>query len=135
MSNGNMKRLSEAESARSLARPCARGRAQPIPCDLTKIRAPRSLRVGMIVCNRLRKSCLTVKLQETAMKNLVLAAALFISPLIISAAPAEMTVHIINVGQANAALLEFPCGAILIDASSQHPNDSQILVDYLTRTF
>jgi len=31
----------------------------------------------------------------------------------------EMYAHFINVGQADATLLEFPCGAVLVDAGSQ----------------
>ncbi len=46
-----------------------------------------------------------------------------------------MYVHYINVGQANAALLEFPCGAVLIDAGAQDKETTQYLVDYLNDFF
>jgi competence protein ComEC len=47
---------------------------------------------------------------------------------------AVMYAHFINVGQADATLLEFPCGAVLIDAGAQDDNYAQVLVQYL-RTF
>ncbi len=46
-----------------------------------------------------------------------------------------MYVHYINVGQANAALLEFPCGAVLIDAGAQDKATTQHLIDYLDDFF
>lgn len=47
----------------------------------------------------------------------------------------EMQVHFINTGQADAALLEFPCGAILIDAGAQDAASSQYLIQYLHNFF
>jgi beta-lactamase superfamily II metal-dependent hydrolase len=37
----------------------------------------------------------------------------------------EMRAHYVNVGQANATLLEFSCGAILIDAGACHPRGTE----------
>ena len=39
----------------------------------------------------------------------------------------EMSAHFINVDQANAALLEFPCGASLIDAGAENPDYREFL--------
>ena len=47
----------------------------------------------------------------------------------------EMIAHYINVGQADATLLEFPCGAILIDAGSQDERYSTELINYLEEFF
>jgi len=47
----------------------------------------------------------------------------------------EMQVHFINVGQADAALLEFSCGAVLIDAGAQDIPAQQSLIQYLHRFF
>jgi competence protein ComEC len=49
--------------------------------------------------------------------------------------PKKMITHFINVGQADATLLEFPCGAILIDAGAQGAQQEQDLVDYLHSFF
>lgn len=46
-----------------------------------------------------------------------------------------MVAHFIDVGQASSVLLEFSCGAVMIDAGAQDSSDSQALVDYLTRFF
>lgn len=46
-----------------------------------------------------------------------------------------MYVHYINVGQANAALLEFPCGAVLIDAGAQDAAAAEHLIQYLDDFF
>lgn len=43
--------------------------------------------------------------------------------------------HYIDVGQADATLLEFSCGAILIDAGAQNATATQALVDYLRTWF
>src|ERR1700693_1308583 len=45
----------------------------------------------------------------------------------------EMEAHFINVGQADATLLEFPCGAILIDAGAQDADKA--LINYLKTFF
>ena len=50
-------------------------------------------------------------------------------------ADSVMFVHYINVGQAASVLLEFPCGAILIDAGAQDDNYQQALLDYLGKFF
>lgn len=47
----------------------------------------------------------------------------------------EMRAHFINVGQANATLLEFSCGAVLIDAGDQDAASGLALVNYLHRFF
>ncbi len=64
---------------------------------------------------------------------------LFFAGLVLVAAAADgqevMRVHYIDVGQADAALLEFPCGAILIDAGAQDANHVTILTNYLTNFF
>src|SRR5258708_731955 len=41
----------------------------------------------------------------------------------------KMRAHFINVGQAASALLEFPCGAVLIDAGAQDKDFAQHLAD------
>jgi len=46
-----------------------------------------------------------------------------------------MRAHFIAVGQGHTTLLEFPCGAVLIDAGSQDNKHTQVLIDYLARFF
>jgi len=46
-----------------------------------------------------------------------------------------MQAHFINVGQADATLLEFPCGAILIDAGAQDSTTQNALILYLQHFF
>jgi competence protein ComEC len=46
-----------------------------------------------------------------------------------------MYAHFINVGQAASVLLEFPCGAVLIDAGAQDDTYHKKLLDYLTGFF
>lgn len=47
----------------------------------------------------------------------------------------EMRAHFINVGQGNATLLEFSCGAILIDAGGEGPITQAEVTRYLDRFF
>ena len=47
----------------------------------------------------------------------------------------EMRAHYINIGQGNATLLEFSCGAILIDAGAEGPTTQKMLTRYLGRFF
>jgi competence protein ComEC len=47
----------------------------------------------------------------------------------------NMLAHYINVGQGNAALLEFPCGAVLIDAGAQDEEHADKLIEYLDHFF
>ncbi len=46
-----------------------------------------------------------------------------------------MNAHFINVGQGDATLLEFPCGAILVDAGAQDQEHVEILIGYLADFF
>jgi len=50
-------------------------------------------------------------------------------------APAKMSVHFFDVDQGNAALLEFPCGDVLIDAGGRGPEASDRLVADLDAFF
>ena len=63
----------------------------------------------------------------------------FLASLVLVAGVADaqeiMRAHYINVGQADATLLEFPCGAILIDAGAQDDGHITSLTDYLTDFF
>ena len=43
-----------------------------------------------------------------------------------------MKAHFIDVGQANATLLEFKCGVVLIDAGAQDDEHVDGLVDFIT---
>jgi beta-lactamase superfamily II metal-dependent hydrolase len=71
---------------------------------------------------------------------LAVLAALFMG---IGAAPAQsaalptdrIAVHFINVDQGSAALLEFPCGAVLIDAGGRNAASSNHLIAYLNAFF
>lgn len=56
----------------------------------------------------------------------------FVAPLY---AEPEMTAHFINVGQGDSTLVEFPCGAILIDAGAQDDRHVDALIDYLSKFF
>lgn len=51
------------------------------------------------------------------------------------AAEPQMAAHCINVGQADATLLEFPCGAVLIDAGAQDDAAANHLMQYLSTFF
>ena len=46
-----------------------------------------------------------------------------------------MKAHFIDVGQANATLLEFKCGVVLIDAGAQDDVYVDGLVDFITSVF
>jgi len=46
-----------------------------------------------------------------------------------------MKVHYIDVGQGNSALVEFSCGAVLIDAGGESPDSTQALLKYLDDFF
>jgi competence protein ComEC len=46
-----------------------------------------------------------------------------------------MQAHFIDMGQANATLLEFPCGAVLIDAGAEKTHKAPALVAYLDAFF
>ena len=63
----------------------------------------------------------------------------FLAGLVLVAGVADaqeiMRAHYINVGQADATLLEFPCGAIPIDACDQDDGHVTSLTDYLTDFF
>lgn len=52
-----------------------------------------------------------------------------------AASEPRMVAHFIDVGQANSTLLEFPCGAVLIDAGAQDEEHMEGLVEYLSRFF
>jgi beta-lactamase superfamily II metal-dependent hydrolase len=68
--------------------------------------------------------------------SLALVTALLLATLPAQTQPApSMTAHFIDVDQAHATLLEFSCGAVLIDAGSQDDDSSQALVDYLNAFF
>jgi competence protein ComEC len=64
---------------------------------------------------------------------------LAVTLLFTTASPAQqdnvMFVHYINVGQAASVLLEFPCGAVLIDAGAQDDSYHKALIDYLGKFF
>ncbi|MCZ6733372.1 MAG: MBL fold metallo-hydrolase [Gammaproteobacteria bacterium] len=70
----------------------------------------------------------------TALRVLIVALVVFGLPRT-SLAAEVMRAHFINVGQADATLLEFPCGAILIDAGAQDSQHVTRLVNYLTGFF
>jgi beta-lactamase superfamily II metal-dependent hydrolase len=58
----------------------------------------------------------------------------FACPQAVAQAPV-MRAHFIDVGQGDATLLEFPCGAILIDAGAQDDRHADHLADYVRRFF
>jgi competence protein ComEC len=72
------------------------------------------------------------------LKNTILITILLLPALAFSQAGQNMKVHIINVGQGSSALIEFPCGVILIDAGAESNaefNGRQMLSDYLANFF
>jgi len=66
---------------------------------------------------------------------------LFFAVLVLAGLPAvsqptpSMTAHFINVGQAHSTLLEFSCGAVLIDAGAQDDTSQITLLNYLNVFF
>ena len=69
------------------------------------------------------------------MKKLSLLIFVILTAGVVFAQDDHMLVHYINVGQGNAALLEFPCGAVLIDAGGQDVSSDDHLIDYLDKFF
>lgn len=61
--------------------------------------------------------------------------ALIASPSIAQGVNDRILVHYIDVGQGAAALLEFPCGAVLIDAGGENAAAADGLVNYLEAVF
>ena len=61
--------------------------------------------------------------------------ALALAPRALTAQPPTMKAHFINVGQAASALLEFSCGAVLIDAGAQDEDHVEHLAEYLHAFF
>jgi competence protein ComEC len=51
------------------------------------------------------------------------------------AADPVMRSHHVDVGQGAATLLEFPCGAVLIDTGAQDADHAEVLADYLANFF
>jgi competence protein ComEC len=52
--------------------------------------------------------------------------------------PGQMQAHVIDVGQGSATLLEFPCGAVLVDAGGERSagfDSTPVLLGYLDRFF
>jgi competence protein ComEC len=47
----------------------------------------------------------------------------------------RMAAHCVNVGQGDATLLEFPCGAVLVDAGAQDEDAADHLLNYLDQFF
>jgi len=65
----------------------------------------------------------------------LLATLLFATSILRAQQDNVMFVHYIDVGQAASVLLEFPCGAILIDAGAQDTTYHKALVGYLGKFF
>ncbi|MCG3195744.1 MAG: hypothetical protein GHCLOJNM_00211 [bacterium] len=59
----------------------------------------------------------------------------FMSLLAPAGAEPEMRVHFIDVGQGDSMLVEFPCGAVLVDTGGQDAAATEQLIDYLTEFF
>lgn len=74
--------------------------------------------------------------RQTAGLPVVLAAGVWFSAWSLYAQPAaSMTAHFIDVGQAHSTLLEFSCGAMLIDTGTQDDDYEEDLIDYLDDFF
>ncbi len=56
-------------------------------------------------------------------------------PVILLADNQYMRAHFIDVGQGDATLLEFPCGAVLIDAGGKDKKTDRKLIEHLTKFF
>src|SRR5258705_12847530 len=70
------------------------------------------------------------------MKRLLAAIAVVVCLTVSSQAQApQMTAHFINIGQGASVLLEFPCGAMLIDAGAQDAAARTALIGYLNKFF
>jgi competence protein ComEC len=72
------------------------------------------------------------------MKRNVLALALAVGVFVARSAaqqPPTMTVHFINVGQALSALVEFPCGVMLVDTGAQDDSHDAMLIAYIKAFF
>ncbi len=74
----------------------------------------------------------TASTQTHGIVCLALLSTLLLSVTLAYADP-RMTAHFIDVGQADATLLEFPCGAMLIDAGAQDDEHVAALTDYLKK--
>lgn len=71
---------------------------------------------------------------KCAYRFLVYASTLLCTTYLFGASP-EMKAHFIDVGQGASALLEFPCGAVLIDTGGQDSEHSEHLKAFLTDFF
>jgi beta-lactamase superfamily II metal-dependent hydrolase len=49
--------------------------------------------------------------------------------------PDHMSVHFVDVDQAAAAVIEFPCGVVMVDAGARNPAGATALVNYLNALF
>lgn len=57
------------------------------------------------------------------------------SPAVTATSASEAIIHYIDVDQGAAALLEFPCGAVMIDAGGRNAGSSDYLIEYLEAFF
>src|SRR5437868_3907490 len=65
----------------------------------------------------------------------IVLATTFLSQLLAGDEGPEMQAHFIDVGQGACTLLEFPCGALLIDTGAQDNDHVDQLVEYLRSFF